>query len=133
MLLVPTAVDLVIQPPPPDPATHDVDHYKCYKVRSTSGMPKFPPAVQVTMADAFTAPAKMLDVKRPRLLCVPVDKNGEGIKNPARHLMCYKVKVALGAPPHTPQLGVRLNNALGRSWLDSKREDMLCVPAGRTP
>jgi len=85
------------------------------------------------MADAFTTPAKMLEVTRPRLLCLPVDKNGEGIKNPDRHLMCYKVKPALNAPPHTPQVGVRLNNALGRTWRDTKREDMLCVPAGRMP
>src|SRR6185503_10409868 len=42
-LLVPAATSLASQPPAPDPNTHDVDHYKCYRTAVTAGSPKYFP------------------------------------------------------------------------------------------
>jgi hypothetical protein len=130
LLLVPTAKNLVSQPPPPNPLSHAVDHFKCYKVRVTRGTPKFPKGVQVTIADQFTA-TKTLDVKKPRFLCTPVDKNGEGIKVLNRYAVCYKVKTALLQPVHVPVIGFHANNQFGPEILNTKKEDILCVPAER--
>ena len=42
------------------------------------------------------------DVVEPRLLCNPVEKNGEDIQNPDDHLVCYKVEPVAGAPEQVP-------------------------------
>jgi len=130
-LLVPTAKDVDgPAPPEPDPATHNVDHYKCYKVKVTRGSPKFVPILGVAVDDQFiTDPGKLFDLKKPTRLCNPVDKNGEGIKNPAAHLMCYQAKPARGEPKHQKVLGIHVNNQFGPEQLDTVKEEELCVPS----
>jgi hypothetical protein len=125
-LLVPTAKD----PDKPldelDPVP--IDHFKCYKVKVKKNICEdnpnigcktdddctdaaaagpcslgFPKDLQAQVADQFTDPAKLFDLKKPSRLCTPVDKNLEGIKDPVTHLMCYQVKpvkkvCASGAP-----------------------------------
>jgi hypothetical protein len=39
-------------------------------------------------------------IKRPRDLCVPVDKNSEGILDPTVGFMCYQVRTSPQSPPH---------------------------------
>jgi len=102
LLYVPAAKSLVTQPLPPDNNLHNVDHYKCYKVRVTRGTPKFAKGQTASVGDQFTTP-KNFNVKKPRHLCTPVDKNGEGIETPGAHLLCYKVSVVRGQPKHTGQ------------------------------
>ena len=126
-LLVPTAKSLVSEPPPPDPAAHKVDHYKCYSVRITPGTPPFPPGVQVFVVDQFDQP-KLYDVVRQISLCNPVDKNGEGIKNLEAHLMCYVVAPAVGEPPHVRVKGFT-NNQFGPERFLTVAERELCVPS----
>ncbi len=126
-LLVPSAKNLTMDPPLP--GTNEVDNYKCYKAKISHGTAKFPKGVTVTIADQFTAP-KALAVIKPTHLCTPVDLNGSGIKHPVVHQLCYKAKPAQGAPKHTPQLGLHVNNALsGLERLDTKKEEFLCVPS----
>ncbi len=135
LLLVPSAKEADPSQPPPDPpnlAGLIVDHYKCYKVKVTKGKPKFVP-LQVSVADQFTSPPKLFDVKKPLHLCTPVDKNTELRKNPTAHLMCYKVKPAKGQPKHTVVAGVRVNNQFGLETLNTKKEDELCVPSAKNP
>jgi hypothetical protein len=115
--------------PPPDPLFHDVDHFRCYKIKVTRGTPKFPPGVQATVADQFTFPPKLFDVKKPRVLCAPADKNGEGVQDPARHLMCYKVRPAVGQPPHVPRTLLPVNSQFGPERVTTRKEDWLCVPS----
>jgi hypothetical protein len=95
-LMVPTAIDPAVSPPPPDPQQHQVDRYKCYAVKTTKGTPSFPKEVQVSTAgDPFTTLAKRYLVRKPTRLCTPVDTNGEGRRNPD-HLLCYQVKLTSG-------------------------------------
>src|SRR5262249_21074999 len=93
-LLVPSA-KCVDQPghacpvpvPPPDPTKHEVDHFKCYKVRVSTTGPRFTPIKRVAVADQFSPTARLFDLTGPQRLCNPVDKEGEGIKNPNNHLL----------------------------------------------
>jgi hypothetical protein len=114
--------------PPPDPQFNNVDHFKCYKVRVTSGTPSFPAGVQATLGDQFTDPPKLFDVLKPRLLCAPADKNGEGIKAPARHLLCYKIRPGAG-PPHVGRIGLGVRNQFGNERVNTLKESLLCVPS----
>jgi hypothetical protein len=132
-LMVPTAKSVSgPTPPAPDSNTINVDHYKCYKVRVTAGTPKFVKNTAVSVADQFTSPAKTLLLKKPKNLCLPVDKNGEGIKNPTGHLLCYIVKPAIGAPAHVSQPQLFVNNQLGPELLKTIKEGEFCIPSTRS-
>jgi hypothetical protein len=82
MLLVPTAKSLAA--PVPAPAAPAIDHYQCYTVKARTR------AGGVMVQDQFGT--LTVDVKRPRWLCNPVDKNGEGFLDPEAHLMWYAVR-----------------------------------------
>jgi hypothetical protein len=126
-LLVPTAIG-VGDPPAGPPAPGAANHYRCYRLKLTPGTGKFPKGLQATVADPFQT--KLLDVVRPRRLCIPVDKNGEGVPHPVAHLMCYQVKPANGEPRHTAVVGqLHLQSQFGALRLDTVKEEELCVPA----
>ena len=126
-LLVPSAKSLAGPIDALDPET--IDHFKCYKVKITEGTPEFKP-IQVTLADQFEY--KLFDVKKPKRLCNPVNKNNEGIINPLAHLMCYTVKRAEGEPKHIKMEGIHTNNQFGPLQVDTKKEADLCVPSTKT-
>jgi len=128
-LLVPSAKSLVGPPLAPDPAAHDVDHFKCYGVSVPIGAPTPFKSVEVLLQDQFTGAPRRFSLKKPRLLCNPVDKNDEGIKNEDGHLLCYKVKPAKGELKHERRIGVYVANQFGGQQLDTKKEELLCMPA----
>jgi len=121
MLLVPTDKGLGTVPPAPPPGIED--HYKCYKVRVTPATSPFTPVV-VTVQDQFQK--RVYTLKKPVHLCNPVDKNGEGIKRPSGHLVCYAVskvdtKKVVGL--------IHTTNQFGQETLDTVKPVELCVPA----
>lgn len=133
LLLVPTAKTLTQPgPPPPNPLGHNVDHYKCYRVRVTPGTPLPAQDRKVTVEDQFTAPAKYLTLRKPRHLCLPVDKNGEGIKNPAAHLLCYAAKPARGEPKHIRREAIFVNNQFGPLRMNTIKEREFCIPSTKS-
>jgi hypothetical protein len=71
-------------------------------------------------------------VKKPKDLCTPVDKNGEGIEHPLAHLMCYAVKVAKGQAKTVLVPGIAISNQVFETAVDLRKEDLLCVPATKT-
>jgi len=116
-LLVPTSKSL--SAPPPPALGVPLDHYKCYRVRgarvrvpNVSVQTQFNPAGPVNVA-----------IKRPRDLCFPVDKNGEGINDPTRGLMCYQVRTLPQQPPH-----VWTTDQFGSADYDLFGIRDLCVP-----
>ena len=125
-LLVPSAKSL--KGPAVPPVDPPVDHFKCYKAKVSKGTPKFP-KVQVTVADQFDLTARTFDVKKPTKLCLPVDKNGEGIQSPNALLVCYSAKPAKGQAKHAKRTGVSVANQFGTGQLDTLKEDVLCVPS----
>ena len=129
VLLLPTSQGTDVPPPPPDPRLHAVDHYQCYRVRPSAGAPRFPAGMRVAIEDQFTSPSRVLEVRKPRRLCLPVDKNGEGIKNPGGHLLCYQVRAASGQPRPARQASLALAHQFGSLRLATTRETDLCVPS----
>jgi uncharacterized repeat protein (TIGR01451 family) len=132
-LLVPTAKSLIGPVPEPDPATHEVDHFNCYKVKVSKGDPKFPKGLQAQVVDQFNQP-KLYDLKKPTRLCAPANKNNEDPNTVmhADHLMCYQAKIAKTDPKQPKHQKVRnifVNNQFGPEQLDTRKEDELCVPS----
>lgn len=125
-LVVPAAKSLTEPPAPPaDPA---FDHFKCYAVKLSKGFPKLPKGTTAEVADQF-ATARTFLVKKPTRLCVPVDKNGEGVQHPDVALSCFKAKPAKGQPKHEKRTGVFLAQQFGVEQLDTVKEEELCVVA----
>ena len=121
-LLVPTAKNPTLPPPPLVPS---IDHFKCYRVKGA----KFRRS-GVTITDQFGS--IVVDIKRPRRLCVPASKNNEPIINGVDHLMCYQVRLAASSTFSAPGR-VFVNNQFGPTVFDVFRPTELCVPSLKNP
>jgi hypothetical protein len=97
-------------------------------VKVSRGTPKFAKQ-SVTVADQFTL-GKIVELKKPGELCLAVDKAGEGVKNPAAHLLCYKGKAA---EKPTPVSALHVSDQFGAERLDAVKEASLCVPSTLAP
>jgi hypothetical protein len=126
-LLVPAARGMTA----PDPASHAVDHFACWKARSSAGAASFPGAL-ATVADGVTGRTRTLELKKPRTLCLAVDRDGVPRENPAAGLVCYQTR-PLAASPKPLATGVAVADALRTLVVDAVREDVLCVPAVAAP
>ena len=126
LLLVPSSKSLDAPAAPLE--TTLVDHYKCYNVEVSQGT-KFEKRI-VHLQDQFDS--KSFEVKKPKLLCNPVEKTHDGITTPIiddqNHLVCYDVKPLKGEPKHQKRT-VFTNNQFGPDTLDTKKEKDLCVPS----
>jgi len=129
-VLVPTAKSLAAPPPAPAPM---VDHFTCYKVRLAAGAPKFVPVLGVALDDQLGA--LVVDVKKPKALCVPTDKNGEspGAENHPDHVMCYAIKRAQSSAAFATVTPVYVANQLGPATLTVRTPSELCVPSTIAP
>jgi len=125
-LLVPTALGTM-----PPPASNAVDDFACYKVKTTKGTPKLAKGLQIAVASAF-APVRTLSVKALQLLCVAVDR-GNGRKNAAAALSCYKVGPAAGELPMAPLASQAIASDLALLTVDAITDSLLCVPARVAP
>ena len=118
-LFVPTAKSL--SAPPPPLANPAVNHFKCYRVvRARTRVPG------VTVDDQFGT--LVVSVKKPLDLCVPVDKNGEGILDPTAHLLCYKIRQT-SLPFFRGIAPIFINNQFGASTISVDHLRELCVPS----
>jgi len=81
-------LQLYSQAPVPEPSTI-LDHFLSYKVRRTKGTPKFEKR-EVTLTDQFES-GVLFEVKKPKELYNPADKNSEGIINLDTHLLGYEI------------------------------------------
>ena len=113
-LLVPTSKSL--QAPPPPPLATPLDHFKCYRVRGARL--RVPNVSLETQFGSVT-----VAIKRPWSLCVPVNKNDEGIVDPSRGLMCYQVRAVPQSERH-----VFSTDQFGSADYDLFGISDLCVP-----
>jgi hypothetical protein len=118
-LLVPTAKSLVSTP---QPLGEPIDHFKCYWLTGTQ-FKTGPLAVE----DQFGT--TQLTIKKPLFLCLPVDKNGEGIIDPSSSLTCYQVT---GAPPVSRPPQVFTLNQFGPDSFDFFGPRAFCAPSTAT-
>lgn len=96
-----------------------LDHFKCYRAKGER------PNVAVDLADQFGVEPGVL-VRKPELFCNPVDKNGEGIRNPTAHLTCYRIKA------DGKKRDVVVGNQFGGQTLEVKEPELLCVPSDKS-
>jgi hypothetical protein len=75
---LPTATPTVTPTPGPTPTLGPLDHFTCYKAGATGGSVKFagiPNPPGISLVDQFGT--AQVEVKKPKFLCAPTDKNGE--------------------------------------------------------
>ena len=94
------------------------DHYRCYDVKEQTTLPR----QNVTLSDQFLSDE--VEVRKAKSLCVPVDKNGEGITDPVYHLTCYDIKKQRDAG-----YDVVVSNQFGEQELSVEKGRTLCVPS----
>ena len=120
-LLVPSAKS---DTAPPAPITPTIDHFKCYRVKGDRRR-----VTNVTIDDQFGAIT--VDIKRPRRLCVPAVKNGEGaLLDAVDHLMCYEVRLRAGSA-FSGGGDLFIDNQFGPDRFGGFRPRELCVPAAK--
>jgi acyl-homoserine lactone acylase PvdQ len=100
-----------------------IDHFACYRARA--GAPAFVP-LTVTLADQYET--KNTLVRKPDTVCAPVDKNGEGIKDPTVALVCYRIKDVAGQPRFGRRIA-SITNQLGSETVTAVKARTLCVPS----
>ena len=133
LLLVPAAKSLgsALDSPP-----SGINHFKCYRVEVPEGS-KFPKGIQVWLEDQFSDTPKVFDIKKPTLLCNPVEKirevGGEveltPIEHPDLHLVCYEVKPAKGEEKHVSVLVYTKDQFGLMEEVQTKKEEELCLPS----
>jgi len=119
-LLVPTVKSFTGLPTPAAP--FGVDHFKCYKVGRTQFR-----AFGIKVDDQFGT--STVDIKRPTHVCVPADKNGEGVPDPTQNLTCYKVGPTARTSQVNPPDLVFVNNQFGTESYGLQGQRELCVPS----
>jgi hypothetical protein len=126
-LQVPSAKSLVAFPPPP--AAPGVDHFACYKIKLAT---RFHPVSGVVLQDQFGT--RTVDVRKPRRLCAPVNKNNEapGAETHLAHLLCYQIKQT-SLPKFTAVSPLYVANQFGQETLAARSPRELCVPALKNP
>ena len=102
------------------------DHFKCYVVRGRGFARR-----DVSLVDQFES--KSTTVLIPKLLCNPVNKNGEGVPNPDGHLTCYKIRDVSGQTPFVPR-SVTIRDQFAQQDFrtmsgDCRQSAYLCVPS----
>lgn len=125
-VLIPTSKSLTGPVAPPNDAAHNVDSFKCYKVRVSPGSPKFQSRL-VRVADQFED--RLYALRAPKHLCAPAAVNGGPVKRPQGYLTCYSAKAASGQPKHQRRSGVHVANQIGSDTLTTIIEEELCVPS----
>ena len=98
------------------------NHFKCYQVLDWA---EWEPR-RVELKDQFGK--SIARVVEPRMLCNPVDKNGEGVPSPKYHLVCYEMQDdPQGDTPRVKEVTVRNQFQEGPLWVGSA--PMMCVPS----
>ena len=101
-----------------DPPGVNPEHYSCYRVS-----PAKPFKLQkVTLSDQFGNSTAY--VVQEALLCTPVSKNDQPIKDKVTHLMCYTLKADKSA-----NKAVSITNQFGTFTMKVGLLTQLCVPS----
>jgi hypothetical protein len=93
------------------------DHYLCYTAKFE---PKFEKR-DALLQDQFDETAVTQQVKKPKLFCNPVGKNGEPLSEPTGHLKCYQLE------SQKSQNQALVRNQFGTATIETKKSDLLCL------
>jgi hypothetical protein len=107
----------------PDPSDF-LDHFSCYDVKEIP--PKFE-KLFVSIIDQFMYEEKSIEVKKPKLICIPCSKDGSLIKNPEKFILkLYEVKKP---KPKVEAPNLIVTDQFGEEDLEVKKLKYLAVPA----
>jgi hypothetical protein len=101
-----------------DPPGVNPEHYSCYRVSPAKPFK----AQKVTLSDQFGN--STVYVVQEALLCTPVSKNDQPIKDKVTHLMCYTLKADKSA-----NKAVSITNQFGTFTMKVGQLTQLCVPS----
>ncbi len=122
-------------------ATTANDHYLCYTARKArpprgaAAFPRFEPRAGVTVTDALSSALPndqhLVDLTKSTTLCVPANKNGEGIVDTETHLEGYKAKRTRTRPnqPRFAKRALQVENQLGHFEMLLNAAHDLLVPS----
>jgi hypothetical protein len=102
-----------------------IDHFECYKAKAAPVA-----STHVSLANEFETTGD--SVIKVDTVCVPVDKNGEGIPDPSTYLTCYKFKADHGQPRLARQT-LTFTDQFGARQVVVVKGRSLCVPSAKTP
>jgi hypothetical protein len=124
-LLVPSTKSLSSTPAPLPAGA--LDHFACYFTKRARFAARFTPIAAVDLVDQFGPIA--VKVLKPRVLCTPVNKNGEspGAETHAMHLLCYDIKGRV--PLNMSRTPIFVNNQFGPQTLKVEHRRLLCLPS----
>jgi len=127
-LLLPSAADTATTPSL-DSLPTGVDPLRCYAARPTRGS-SFPRRIRITVSDELASGPRVIELRQPRHLCVPVSVNGAAIEHADARLLCYT-----GVPTGKgePRVPVYTRNGLGSDVLVTRGENQFCIPVRETP
>jgi cysteine-rich repeat protein len=103
------------------------NHYLCHQVKDLKVPAKFTSILGTSVVDQtgnFTC-----EVKKPKFLCNPADKNGSGIADSNLHYCCYQVKCL----PKKVTAAYDITDQFGLLRLETKKPKFLCNPCDKTP
>jgi len=100
-----------------DPPGVNPEHYSCYRVSAKPFK-----AQKVSLSDQFGNTTAY--VVQESLLCTPVSKNEQPIKDKVTHLMCYTLKADKSA-----NKAVSITNQFGTFTMKVGQLTQLCVPS----
>ncbi len=133
LLLVPSLKDHDVTPVPLISFT--VNHFKCYDVKETEHSLKFE-KITVDLLDQFAVEPFTMEVKKLKMLCIPVYKTHDGIlteiTNGDDNLTCYDVK-KLKDTDKFEKRNVFTNNQFGPEELNVDKQEEMCVPSKILP
>lgn len=99
----------------------ELDHYQCYSGKDL----RMPPFVPQGAALSDQLGTEQIGADKLKYVCAPVNKNGEGIADPAQHLACY----AISATKLAPRPQAQISSQFQASRFELKRARYLCLPA----
>jgi hypothetical protein len=102
-----TAASGMTQTPTPRPSPANVGHFMSYGVKAAKDTASFVPLGPVSLPRLGGGPYDLLKVGR---LLLPADKNSEGVRDDATHLLEYRLKPRKGAPKFAALADVRVMN-----------------------
>ena len=107
-----------------------LDHYKCYAGKDLDN-PPFTQLDSVFLSDQLStfSYGETVKVTKLKYVCTPVDKNGEGITNPAVHLSCYQIRAADLSPF---DVRYEVSTQFQTSRFGVKKGKLLCLPSTKT-
>lgn len=101
------------------------NHFKCYSILDWTVWEPTTAKLKDQFGDSTA------HLYQPKILCNPVDKNGEGIPHPSYHLVCYDIKDDPAAgTPRIKEVTVKNQFQEAQLWVGDS--NLLCVPSDKS-